>query len=121
MRPRPKRQPVGTRSTAFLTSPKNNRTRWNASLPGSGALALWGILCFALPLCVAVMVLPSGCAMKQPVAATALPGTRTDAPSFDLTLSSSSLSDLGNALFCGGLNIRAVETSETHGHPLRSD
>ncbi len=65
MRPRPKRQPVGTRSTASLTSPKNDGTRWNASLPGSGALALWGILCFALPLCVAVMVLPSGCAKKQ--------------------------------------------------------
>ena len=33
--------PVGTRSTASVTLPERNGTRWNASLPGSALHALW--------------------------------------------------------------------------------
>jgi hypothetical protein len=33
--------PVGTRSTASVTLPEKNGTRWNASLPGSALHALW--------------------------------------------------------------------------------
>jgi len=59
---------VGTRSTASLTSPEKNGTRWNASLPDSGAQD--AVTVTGLPAFVEVKVLdrglgvPAGCGEK---------------------------------------------------------